>query len=739
MAEHASRDGRVVQPTPTMHVRRLSTRPHSTSIAGGSGGASAMPTGSDRFIAEAKHTSSPNTRKPSLSPSPAPTQPSVAAPVTLSSPKHPRFSPARRSFFSQPISRWCCPCYKGKRRLSFALVMTILVVVQVLLSCALIWMLGYLSTLDTVEQLASTIRQSIIRDVSHTLNMAMAQPLHAAYDISALTSLHFPDLENQTSIMNEDGWLASLSYVAMRYPTLSRVGFATRNDLYVLITSGASPDDAQQRFSSELNLTVSISLPVPLPQYASVLNQSDGTTLLNFRPKPIHPPSLNRPPFALQPEILYTDTGEAIERYLGPPIAPVYNFSVAQRPFYQAAADVYQAGDDAGWSNVYPSSNINYPGTSFLAIAAVHAQSATDGSLGYASFAVINLDNLNALLTGLPLGPNGFGYFIRANGGVVSSSVPTINQRIRDENAELDLFDSDDPWLIKLKPLLLEWGLITRMHVTPRNSSLIVPYRPDQWEGSVKHDGSEYHVQAVMLDNSTSGLPLAAVLVTKDADFQGGVARNNINTLWLSALVTLIAIIVSFMVTRCVSRPFMTIVRHMDRACECIEMERSEKQRKELSQLCEEWSQTSGMTLPPLLTSAQFVSMRIEEDPRAIESGRFFCCGGCCDRQVGCIACGGLGRSLREVESMNRAFGSMLYSLASYDELEAINLAKRKFIRVRYRIPNNDARQHWKKGRGCVGWGTVLSLCCNDLFLTLSLGVLRPFCSFFSLLTVHFP
>jgi signal transduction histidine kinase len=135
--------------------------------------------------------------------------------------------------------------------------------------------------------------------------------------------------------------------------------------------------------------------------------------------------------------------------------------------------------------------------------------------------------------------------------------------------------------------------------------------------------------------------------------------------------------------------PPSLIVQYMERSCKIIEMERSEQQRKELSLLCEEWSSSSGMVLPPLLTSSAFVSMAIKDDPRIVKRR---CCGSCFDRDMGCMACGGIGQSLRETRAISKAFGSMLYSLASYDELEAINHAKRQFIRYIFhevRVPFN--------------------------------------------------
>ena len=95
----------------------------------------------------------------------------------------------------------------------------------------------------------------------------------------------------------------------------------------------------------------------------------------------------------------------------------------------------------------------------------------------------------------------------------------------------------------------------------------------------------------------------------------------------------------------------MVVVDYMERSVKIIEMARSEKQRKELSDLCEEWSGSSGMMLPPLLTSSAFVGMAIKEDPDAVNRR---CCGSCFDTNMGCAACGGIGRSLREVQSMHR-------------------------------------------------------------------------------------
>ena len=590
-------------------------------------------------------------------------------------------------------TRRCCSCARWvgagaggdpNKRVSFVTIVVCLVVVQVIVSCVLVWLLGYLSTQNTVASLTRTIRQSVMHDVSFELNQAMKEPLQAASDLNALLNLRFPDLSDRTSITQDPGWMADVSYVCMRYPALSRVGFATRNNVYVLITKGIqSSGTGQPRFSSLLNQTVSFAQPT-LQTVAGANISGSTVTLLNFRPTLIHPES-SEPPFRLLPEVRTDDSPSAIARYLGSSFGPIANFSVTGRPFYTAAVDVASQGLLTGWSNVYSSSNpqtgtgTGTGSSSFLAIAAVHAHTVADGSLGFVSFGVTNLDALNQLLKDLPLGDNGFGLFVRTSGRVVSSSVPAINLQILRSVTDIDMFSSSDDWLRMLTPILLGWDLITPQHITPRNSSLVIPYRADVYETSVTYRGDTYHVQAAMISNVDAGLPLTSVIVTKDSDFDGNVRANNINTVALSVVVAVLSVVLSFLVTRCVSRPMMGVVSYMERACQIMELERSAKQRKELALLCDEWSNSSGMVLPPLLTSPAFVSMALKQNPKT--SQRFFCCGNCCDRQMGCTSCGGIGRSLREVQSMQRAFGSMIYTLASYDELEAINHAKRQFIR----------------------------------------------------------
>lgn len=232
-------------------------------------------------------------------PSPPPSLPVTdSQPSTAPTPPMlPRDTDAEETDNNSKSNRCCCfPLTwlsSPRKRLSFVTVMVILVVVQVAISCVLIWLLGYLSTLSTVATLTDTIRRSIMHDVSFELNEALAKPLNAAYDINQQLQLRFPDLANRTSLTSETGWLAELSYVAMRHPSLSRVGFATRNNLYVLITKGIdSYGNSESTFSSDTGMTISVCQP---STNGSVLT----STLYNYRPRGFRS-RRNSPPFDMQ-------------------------------------------------------------------------------------------------------------------------------------------------------------------------------------------------------------------------------------------------------------------------------------------------------------------------------------------------------------------------------------------------------------------------------------------------------
>ena len=159
----------------------------------------------------------------------------------------------------------------------------------------------------------------------------------------------------------------------------------------------------------------------------------------------------------------------------------------------------------------------------------------------------------------------------------------------------------------------------------------------------------------------------------------------------VAAVVFVVALIVSFSVTRCISRPLLSVVDFMGKAVSVIRMERGQGQRAALQELCESWSASSGMILPPLNNNSNAAQQHAAAmqaatvpDLPSVPLYKSFCW--LCTKEGDTCCCYRVGRSLREVQLMHAAFSSMLYTLASYDQLDTINQAKRQFIRYIFHV-----------------------------------------------------
>jgi hypothetical protein len=183
----------------------------------------------------------------------------------------------------------------------------------------------------------------------------------------------------------------------------------------------------------------------------------------------------------------------------------------------------------------------------------------------------------------------------------------------------------------------------------------------------------------------------------------GGVNDLIRNSAIIVAVIFVVSLIVSFSVTRCISRPLLSVVDFMSKAVSVIRMERGQGQRAALQELCESWSASSGMILPPLNNNSNAAqqhaaAMQAATVPAlpSVPLYKSFCW--LCTKEGDTCCCYRVGRSLREVQLMHAAFSSMLYTLASYDQLDAINQAKRQFIRyifhVRRRVTHNGQTSH---------------------------------------------
>jgi hypothetical protein len=439
------------------------------------------------------------------------TFPSTPALATPSKPA-PLSSPP--SLGASSRARRAAPQEKRRHRGGLMTVFVGIAFGQVVLACVLIWWIGYRATTDTAAQLTRQLRASILHDSLDQVNRDFGSAMCAAHQLRFMTQMRFPRMGQLLSVANTTGWLADITKINALYPRIARVGIANKNSL--LLTTNRPTSMKPKAIMSDSGLCgFFLAEPTDFGQ-TNVFIETFITT-------PIHPPDqlAYNPPFDVDGEIRDTDSPDDIRRYLGP--------RQSREPFvtkgraYWTAAEFFatrRGGRRGGWSEpfaVLPTST--QPG--FVGVAAVSSVLSAAGTVEWISYALISANDFEQLLAGLPFGAHGKAYLMRPAGKVVSTSDPELTRIINNTTAEIDMFRSEDPWLQRLLPILLEKQLITTVRVTLLNSSDVVKYRDTVYEESFNMHGDSWLMQAQMTTNTTSGLPFFIVIVTRDSGQNG--------------------------------------------------------------------------------------------------------------------------------------------------------------------------------------------------------------------------
>ena len=582
----------------------------------------------------------------------------------------------------------------------------ILSVVEVVIACFLIFGVGYLGLLSVTNQLSDQVRDAVMGGVIVDVNNRMGRPIQAAQHLLYMTEARFSDIETRTMFTNETGFLADIAFLALEFPGMARLGFLTHNNFMMFMQRDAAGTDfttAQnvqvgiaEAGSRVINATDLFPLNVYLPTVNSARNQ---------RP--------NVPPLLILPEVRPSDSPARIQRWLGS--SPVESdFNLNQLRFLPAilasvanqtlglTADGEPPIMSAGWSPPITTRDRSVADGSkdFLTLVAFAPAVLTSDptKFSHAAYVHFKLTDLGTNLARLPFGSRGQCHLVRGGGDIVASSDATLQSLISSTQKAVNLMSSDNPLNRRVGEFLIEWGLIIN-NSTSQTTVVQIPYTTQQFGASFSSGGHGWRIEAKMLEKETSALPWTLVLLTRDDDFDGGVTSMIRLSSIVSAVICLVAVVVSFMVTRCVSKPLLSVVDFMGRAVKVIRMERGQGQRLALAELCESWSASSGMVMPPLFNASSATA----QHNAAVESianpanpfekvplYKSFCW--LCTAEGDTCCCYRVGRSLREVQLLHSCFSSMLYTLASYDELDAINQAKRSFIRYIFhevRVPFN--------------------------------------------------
>jgi signal transduction histidine kinase len=594
----------------------------------------------------------------------------------------------KRKSWREKLCNCACPASCGGY--NFVKVFLIITFTQVVLTCVLVWLVGYLGLVSATNILSGQIRDAVMSTVVSEVNSQLTVPLRAASAMSYLGLTRFGSTAAmRRSFQDQEGYLADIMQWALKYPSMARMGMFNANNAFLALQRSKDGTD----FSSIQHQYILLSDPTQ-------------SLLHSYQPAPIPERNLvpNKQPLDLFGEIRATDSAAYVNNYLGQPnfTSTFQNDDLVFYPYmmYAIGNDTTRQRDPTittlgiHWSP--PVTTIDRTSgnsaANFLSLVAyTPTVDPITGEFAFCGFALLKLRVLEQSFKDLPIGESGMVHVVRAGGDILASSYMPVSDQIAATQKAYKLSTSEDAVIQKMHGYLLEWGLVVEV-VTNDLAVTYVPFRKTQYSASFSAGGNGYRIEAKMLDEEISGLPYTVVLITLNSDFDGGVTTTEKITGIVAGVICAVALFLSFMITRCLTRPLLAVVEYMDRAVKVISMDRGQLQREALGELCANWAEESGMVMPPLLNSVEKHEILAKTiDPFSNVPLYASFCWLCNDAGDTCC-CYRVGRSLREVQMMHAAFGSMLYTLASYDELEAINQAKRQFIRYIFhevRVPFN--------------------------------------------------
>jgi len=617
--------------------------------------------------------------------------------------------------------RWCpsifLNCWPSvwSRILSFQFLFIMVSIIQVVVACTLVWYLGWRNSGNIVSSLSYQIRVGITEGVQTKIVSLMTEPLIVVDALAELVPRTFPNVGNLTTVRETTGYLADVVGLQYRHRNITSMGFSTIKKL-VVATNNFGP---QILFAvGELNLTTGI----VYVHYHNPWNSTTNITDPRF--------GVSDPPFNYAVPTASTDSPETIDAFLGPTTRLIPNYNPITTTLWKAAVAPGAKGRSvcAGLTMIFGWT------PPIAAVQTSRAHYDHHDQVDFVTWNTLGLAHFDDLLKGLNVGTNGMAFIVQQDGIIVSTTVP-LPHGDQDRGS---MWNSNSPLIEKLAEHLGAAGLI-RQNITHLLASL--PYGTDVlnspssiYDGALSVDGASYHIQARSLYQTSIRLNWVIVIVYDDSDFDWGISQLTRYTTYLSVGVVIICVAVAAIITTLISRPLQRVVAFMQQAVKAIQMERGNKQRNELRNLVQKWNEythskstPTSRSKPNLYNSetdtdqnSTHSDVPIADDPfttshprrhsrsnRSIQShidhlkngheNGFHRNGGSSiggdeddDDSDSCTStiCSAVtrwndrfGGNLREIRLMQSAFGSMLHSLAVHDHLEAINEAKRHFIR----------------------------------------------------------
>lgn len=573
------------------------------------------------------------------------------------------------------------------RRCTFSLVFSTLTALLICLTCVIIWWISRMSSYQVAQELSNNIRQVLFTDVKHQVNAELENGLITLRTLHFSLPLTFADVADQIRVTNQKGFLSPFLLAGAVNPSLLSFGYVNHNNVMVVLSKSSL---FGRTFSARENLLI----------YISEINDTDHRMhLRTFRPKlltssdeSMDGPSSTRV-ISWSSDLSQNETISNVIQYLGPPIYD-YTFPPNRTiASYDAASDRLRTlGLSYTWSEPIRSPFVRsnnftdlYVGVPMMrAYARMEDPSITleQNSEGRAPMAFVDIDlrYFRHIFDQLDLHDHGVAFLLSPQGKLVASSDPVLDSWDLSSNAEAD------PLFIHVRELLFEYGLLTRQWTTALNVTSALASSTTV-EVGFSWAGSDYLLQAAMVDSESVGLPFSYAIVTRDSDFyESAFIRASIIIACVSVGAAIIAVILAVTIANVLLHPITVIVNSMQKLIATLGITDPAQRRESIRVLQLQWLKLTGYeTLGDLRVTAPAAGIGKNANVSAAGSTVNSSAPNSAPSRR-------MKYSTREVFLIQRAYSSMLMTMSSYDELQAVNDAKKRFIRYIFhevRVPFN--------------------------------------------------
>jgi signal transduction histidine kinase/CheY-like chemotaxis protein len=550
-------------------------------------------------------------------------------------------SPSPSDDPSRPVLTWMQLRY-------FFLLVTI---VQVGVCCGIVWYLGYKNSVETSRNLANKTREAITLHVEDAIGNYVNSLLQAATGLATMTRTRFPEWTkigglNSTaaanySLLSQPGALTDLSYQLSAYLEIPLLGISAVNHCHLSARRNDSVPGSHFYQLADPGISVITGDSTPLKLFDFRFSRSEWYDSHARTDASNNPRLKNRVAF-FEP-LSDFEPGQPHLNMLGEVHEEFEGYNNTDRPWFRKAKE--QGDSGLLWSSPVRLIAFQEQHLAMFAMKPVYDNSGelsfpptlSSGKLSYLTFAAFYFDFVrDSILLGLAkeLGESGCVFLVEGNGLLVATNLPGYDD---ESSSRTQLLTSEDEFIWHMMDVLRESELWQFADSDPTSNSRTLAqegwvassqYRllhpgggernttqravfssselmsMKEYPGAIWVDNAhfvigrtDWHVNARTL--KLPGLDWIVIVVTKDNDFDGGLASTKVTTGWFTALVAVASALVSLALAHCISRPLMRLVGFMESVSVKLHRRKGGEQKtgaehenatsEELSQMCHDW------------------------------------------------------------------------------------------------------------------------------------------------------